>query len=141
MDAVTGSGKVTLFWVGVPQMRNVPRYETRYKLVNTIIREEAEKRPDKVRYIDTAALLAGPDGGYSDYLTRFDGSVVRVRAADGIHFERAGADRIARAVLAAMHEAFDLTSWNPDIATTTTKPAPPTTTTTTSKKKKRRRQV
>jgi uncharacterized protein len=129
MDAVTGRGTVTLFWVGIPQMRNVPRYETRYKLINTIIREEAEKRPDNVRYVDTAALLAGPDGGYSDYLTRLDGSVVRVRSGDGIHFERAGADRIARAVLAAMNEVFDLTSWRSE---------PTTTTTTTSTKKKNR---
>ena len=131
MDTVTGSGKVTLFWVGIPQMRNVPRYETRYKLINQIIQDEAEKRPDKVFFVETAALLAGPDGGYSDFIVRSDGSVVRVRAADGIHFERAGADRIAAAVLDAMHKAFDLTSWRDATTTTTT---PPTTTTTTKKR-------
>ena len=130
MDAVTGRGKITLFWIGIPQMRNVPRYENRYKLINTIVREEAEKRPDKVVYIDTAALLAGPDGGYSDFVRRIDGSVVRVRSGDGIHFERAGADRIANVVISAFHEVFDLTSWRQD-GTTTTRPLFPTTTTTT----------
>jgi hypothetical protein len=135
MDAVTGRGKITLFWIGIPQMRNVPRYENRYKLINTIVREEAVKRPDKVVYIDTAALLAGPDGGYADFVRRIDGSVVRVRSGDGIHFERAGADRIANVVIAAFHKVFDLTSWRPD-GTTTTRPlfstttAPKTTTTT-----------
>ena len=138
MDMVTGSGKVTLFWIGIPQMRNVPRYETRYKLINQIVRSEAERRPGKVIYVDTAALLAGPDGGYSDYVTRIDGSVVRVRSSDGIHFERAGADRIANAVLAAMNEVFDLTSWRNAVTTTS---LPPTTTprskTTTTTKPKR----
>ena len=129
MDEVTGSGKVTLFWIGIPQMRNVPRYETRYKMINQIVREEAEKRAGKVIYVDTAALLAGPDGGYSDYVTRLDGSVVRVRSADGIHFERAGADRIANAVLAAFNDTFDLTSWR-GVTTTTTTTKPRSTTTT-----------
>ena len=139
MDEVT-KGKVTLFWIGIPQMRNVPRYETRYKMINTIVREEAAKRPGKVYYLDTATLLAGPDGGYSDYVTRIDGSVVKVRSADGIHFERAGADRIANAVLAAFNEVFDLTSWKNGGSTTTTKPRTTTTTkpkTTTTTKPKR----
>jgi hypothetical protein len=133
MDEVT-KGKVTLFWIGIPQMRNVPRYETRYKMINQIVREEAEKRAGKVYYLDTAALLAGPDGGYSDYVTRIDGSVVKVRSADGIHFERAGADRIANAVLAAFNEVFDLTSWKTGGSTTTT--TKPRTTTTTKPKRR-----
>jgi hypothetical protein len=122
MDAVTGSGEVTLFWVGIPQMRNVTRYETRYKLVNEIIKSEAELRPGKVFFVETAALLAGADGGYADFKVRFDGTVIRLRAGDGIHFERAGADLIAGAVLKAMHEAYDLTSWQETTTTTTTAP-------------------
>jgi hypothetical protein len=126
MDEVTGSGTVTLFWIGVPQMRNVPRYETRYTLINEIIKQEAEMRPGRVFFVETASLLAGPDGGYADFITKFDGTVIRLRAGDGIHFERAGADIVASAVLAAMHEAFDLTSWQATATTTTT--APTTTT-------------
>jgi hypothetical protein len=121
MDEVTGSGDVTLFWVGIPQMRNVPRYETRYKMINEIVKSEAELRPGKVYFVETAALLAGADGGYADFKVNFDGTVIRLRAGDGIHFERAGADLIAGAVLDAMHEAFDLTSWQ-EATTTTTAP-------------------
>jgi hypothetical protein len=134
MDQVTGTGAVTLFWVGIPQMRNVTRYETRYKLINEIIRSEAELRPGKVFFIETAALLAGSDGGYADFRPRLDGTVLRLRAGDGIHFERAGADLIADSVLAAMHDAYDLTSWQTAV-TTTTVPAPTTTTTKTKAKK------
>jgi hypothetical protein len=147
MDAVTGSGQVTLFWVGIPQMRNVPRYESRYKLINDIVRQEAEIRPGRVFFVETASLLAGPDGGYADFLTRPDGSVVKVRSGDGIHFERAGADIVASAVIAAMHEAFDLTSWQTAPATTSTTASaaaatsttlgPPAPTTTTAPKKRR----
>jgi len=120
MDQVTGSGKVTLFWVGIPQMRNTVRYETRYKVINDIIRTEAEKRQGKVFFVDIAPVLTGPDGGYTDFITRSDGTVVKVRSGDGIHFERAGADVIAGVVLQAMNQAFDLTSWQKSIATTTT---------------------
>lgn len=136
MDQVTGTGKVTLFWVGIPQMRNVPRYETRYKLINEIVRTEAELRPGKVFFVETAALLAGHDGGYADFRAKLDGTVIRLRAGDGIHFERAGADLIADSVLAAMHEAYDLTAWQSDVTTTT---APPTPTTTTKPKQPKRR--
>ena len=122
MDTVTGSGEVTLFWVGIPQMRNVTRYETRYKLINEIIKSEAELRPGKVFFVETSALLAGADGGYADFKVRFDGTVIRLRAGDGIHFERAGADLIAGAVLKAMNEAYDLTSWQETTTTTTTAP-------------------
>ncbi|MEX0664973.1 MAG: DUF459 domain-containing protein [Acidimicrobiia bacterium] len=126
MDQVTGTGKVTLFWVGIPQMRNVTRYETRYKLINEIVLSEAQLRPGKVYFVETAALLAGRDGGYADFRPKLDGTVTKLRAGDGIHFERAGADLIADSVIAAMHEEYDLTSWQ-TAATITT--APPTTTT------------
>jgi hypothetical protein len=131
MDQVTASGKVTLFWVGIPEMRNVTRYETRYKLINSIIRSEAEARPGRVYFVDTVPALAGPDGGYADYITNLDGTVVRIRSGDGIHFERAGADRVATAVLAVMNQAFDLTSWRTAATTTTTSLTTTTTTTTT----------
>ncbi|MBM3670824.1 MAG: DUF459 domain-containing protein [Actinobacteria bacterium] len=137
MDSMTGTGDITLLWIGIPQMRNVTRYETRYKLINDIVKQEAAKREGRVFYVDTAALLAGPDGGYADFLVWPGGSLVKVRTGDGIHFERPGADIIANAVLAALNEAFDLTSWQrtgPTTSTTSTSTTsttlPPTTTTT-----------
>ena len=41
MDVVTGDGKATLFWVGLPPMRNTERYETRYQIINDIVKSEA----------------------------------------------------------------------------------------------------
>jgi len=119
MDSVTGNGKTTLFWVGIPPMRNFERYDTRYVHINDIIKSEAELRPGKVVFVDTASVLSPFGGGYADYLENPDGSIVQVRAGDGIHFTRAGGDRIAEAVLAAMRSTFDLESWKTAPSTTT----------------------
>jgi uncharacterized protein len=128
MDQVTADG-TTLFWVGIPPMRNTERFDTRYKLINEILKTEAEKRPGKVVFVDIESVLSPFGGGYADYLENPDGTVVQVRAGDGIHFTRAGGDRIAAAVIAAFSETFDLDSWKtaPSTTTPTTAPATPTT--------------
>ena len=69
---------------------------------------EAEQRPGKVSYIDTYETFAGPGGGYAEYLERPSGGVVKVRASDGVHFERAGGEIIARRVLRELNRLFDL---------------------------------
>lgn len=132
MDLITAKG-TTIFWVGIPPMRNAERFETKYRLINDIARTEAERRPGNVVYVDTVPALSSPGGGYADYLGNLDGAIVQVRAGDGIHFTRAGGDRIAAAVLAAMRATFDLESWQQ--APTTTVPPVTTTTTRTAKPK------
>jgi hypothetical protein len=131
MDSVTANGKTTLFWTGIPPMRNTERFDTRYKLINQVVASEARKRPGKVVWVDTEAVLSPFGGGYADYLENPDGTIVQVRAGDGIHFTRAGGDRIAAAVLAAMSQTFDLESWKTAPVTTTTTATAPSTTSTT----------
>jgi hypothetical protein len=128
MDTITANGQTTLFWVGLPPMRNTQRYETRYRLINEIVQAEAARRKGKVVFIDTTSVLSPPGGGYADYLTNADGSVVQVRTGDGIHFTREGGDRVAALVVKTMRDTFDLDSW---MNTTTT--APPTTAPTTTR--------
>ena len=36
---------------------------------------------------------------------------MKVRAGDGVHFDAAGGDLIAREVLKQLNKLFDLTSW------------------------------
>src|SRR6185295_11146192 len=79
MDAVTGDGKATLFWVGLPPMRNTERYETRYQIINDMVESEAALRKGRVVFVDTTRTLSPPEGGYADYLATADGSVVQVR--------------------------------------------------------------
>jgi hypothetical protein len=124
MDALTGSGETTLFWVGIPPMANGERFDTRYTIINEIFEEEAKKRPGEVAFVDTVPILSAFGGGYTEYLALDDGSVVQVRATDGIHFTREGGDLIAAEVLETMNKTFDLDSWkNAGSSTTsTTKP-------------------
>jgi hypothetical protein len=120
MDQVTGDGKRNLFWVGIPLVREGSRIEG-YTLINDIVRSEAAKRPGKVEFVDTFPVLADANGAYADYLLNPDGTVVQVRAGDGIHFTRAGGDRIASAVTARMLDVFDLTTTTTTPTTSTTK--------------------
>jgi hypothetical protein len=83
-----------------------------FDLINRIIYQEAKKRPLGTLYVDTYLRFADPKtGGYAEYLPRPDGTLVKVRSGDGVHFEPAGGDIIARLVLKALNQHFDLTSW------------------------------
>lgn len=120
MDELTGKGKRKLFLIGAPIIRNVERSETRYRIINGIYKSEAAKRPGLVSYIDIYDMFRGAGGSYVDYLTNRDGSVVQVRAGDGVHFTREGGNRIAQKILTQLLRVYDLTSWRKDVATTTT---------------------
>jgi hypothetical protein len=61
--------------------------------------------PGQVFYLDIEAAELGPDGGYPSSYVALDGSVVRLRKADGWHFCPEGAERLATEVnrLAVVH--------------------------------------
>jgi hypothetical protein len=121
MDTITGiTSHPRLFMVGIPPVRDMARFTGDYTIINRIYAAQAAARRGRVYYVDTVASLGAPGGGYTDFLANADGTVVQVRTADGIHFTRAGGDRIAGAILAAMRQAFDLDSWRTGGSTTTT---------------------
>ncbi len=109
MDEITAQGRF-LVWIGAPIVRNAAE-SRRFELLNTIYLSEAEKRPGRVAFVDTYTLLQDSRGRYADFLPDASGTLVRVRALDGIHYAGAGADLIAHQVLARLELAFDLTSW------------------------------
>jgi hypothetical protein len=120
MDVITASGDRVLLWMGAPITRNEERSETRYRIVNDIYREEAAKRPGRVFYVDIYDRFRTPEGGYSDFIDD-----VQVRTPDGVHFSRAGGDRIADLLLDLLGGIFDLVSWKARSVTTTLPPASP----------------
>jgi hypothetical protein len=75
------------------------------------VQAEAREREGRATFIDTYTMFAGDDGGYTQYLPTPSGGHVKVRADDGVHFEREGGDMIARVVLRELNREFDLTSW------------------------------
>jgi hypothetical protein len=112
MNAITRTGAFVV-WIGLPITRSEAQ-TLRFDAINAIVNAEARKRPGRAVYVDTYnAFAASATGGYTEYIDDPGGSgrVIKVRAADGVHFEREGGDIIARQVLKELNQVFDLTSW------------------------------
>jgi uncharacterized protein len=109
MDTVTSRGGY-LVWIGLPISRDSEQ-TLRYDLINSIAQTEAAKRKGRVSYLDTYFFFAGEDGGYAQYVEDASGKLVKMRADDGVHFERAAGDLIADEVLERLAERYDFTSW------------------------------
>jgi uncharacterized protein len=109
MDTVTSRGGY-LVWIGLPISRDSEQ-TLRYDLINTIVQTEAAKREGRVSYLDTYFFFAGEDGGYAQYVEDAAGKLVKMRADDGVHFERPAGDLIADKVVDRLGEAYDFTSW------------------------------
>jgi uncharacterized protein len=109
MDTITRSGGY-LVWIGLPISRDSEQ-TLRFDVMNSIAQTEAAKRPGRVAYLDTYFFFAGDNGGYAQYVEDPTGKLVKMRADDGIHFERPAGDLIAAKVLDKLEERYDLTSW------------------------------
>ena len=109
MDEATQRGAY-LVWIGLP-ITDDAEQTGRFDTINAIVQSEAAKRPDRVSYLDTYFFFAGDDGGYAQYVADPSGKLVKMRADDGVHFERPAGDLIAREVLHRLNQRFDLTSW------------------------------
>ena len=109
MDTISRTGGHTI-WIGLPITRNTAQTQ-RFDIVNAVVQQEAKKREGKATYLDTYTTFAGDDGGYAEYLQDASDRTVKVRAGDGVHFERVGGDMIARIVVRRLNELYDLTSW------------------------------
>jgi uncharacterized protein len=110
MDTVIGRGGFIVY-IGMPIVSSSSESHD-FDLLNRIVYQEAKKRPRGALYVDTYLRFADPKtGGYAEYLPRPDSTLVKVRSGDGVHFEPAGGDIIARLVLKALNQRFDLTSW------------------------------
>ena len=109
MDTVTRRG-AQLVWIGLPISRDAEQ-TLRYDVINAIVQTEAAKRKGRVAYLDTYFFFAGADGGYAQYVEDSTGKLVKMRADDGVHFERPAGDLIADKVLERLGERYDFTSW------------------------------
>ena len=109
MDMINRAGALVV-WIGLPQTQSSEQTQ-RFDVVNAVVQREARKREGRAVFVDTYTMFAGDDGGYAEYLPNAAGKLVKMRAGDGVHFEREGGDRIAREVLKALNKTYDLTSW------------------------------
>jgi hypothetical protein len=109
MDTVTRDGAY-LVWLGLPITRD-EQQTLRFDVINSILQTEAAKRKGRVSYLDTYFFFAGENGGYAQYIEDSTGKLVKMRADDGVHFERPAGDLIAQKVLERLEERYDFTSW------------------------------
>ena len=98
-----------MVWLGLP-ITNDGGQSRRWQVINEAILAEAEERPGKAAYVDMYGLLS-EDGAYAPYLPDDDGRLVKVRADDGVHLERAGGDIVADQVVRELRRVVDLWSW------------------------------
>jgi len=76
-----------------------------------VVAQEIAKRPTTAAFIPTDLLLAGSNGGFSQYLMLSSGEMVDARAPDGVHLSEAGGQIVAQKIVEQLYKAFDLTSW------------------------------
>ncbi len=84
-----------LYWVGLPPMRSAD-YQAHMRLLDESFRKACAALPNAV-YLPTTAVLGGPSGEFTSYLT-VDGKRTLVRRGDGCHCTMAGAKLVAEMV-------------------------------------------
>ena len=109
MDSVTRQGAY-LVWIGLPISHDAQQ-TLRFDVINAIVQSEAAKRAGRVTYLDTYFFFAGANGGYAQYVEDSAGKLVKMRADDGVHFERPAGDLIAHKVLDRLEQHYDFTAW------------------------------
>jgi uncharacterized protein len=96
--------KIPLVWVGLPILRS-ERLSGDALAFNEFYRAYAEK--SGATYIDIWEAFADEAGQYSAYGPDINGQTMRLRAADGIHFTKAGARKLAHFVEPAIRHNLD----------------------------------
>ena len=87
--------KIPLVWVGLPILKSA-RLSADALAFNEFYRAYAEK--SGATYIDIWEAFADEAGQYSAFGPDINGQTVRLRAADGVHFTKAGARKLANFV-------------------------------------------
>ncbi len=99
VDSVLGvlkSLKVPVYWLELPPMANSARDEV-MRLISSIHRERAAAAG--VRFVEIRKVFSKQDGSYTDSGESVEGRFRRLRSRDGVHFLRAGNDKVARILL------------------------------------------
>jgi hypothetical protein len=96
--------KIPLVWVGLPILRS-ERLSADALAFNEFYRAYAEK--SGATYIDIWEAFADEAGRYSAFGPDINGQTMRLRAADGVHFTKAGARKLAHFVEPAIRHNLD----------------------------------
>jgi hypothetical protein len=92
MIAALKSKGVPIVWVGLPAIRGT-KSTSDMSYLDELYRERAEKAG--IVYVDIWDGFVDDEGRYAVQGPDFEGQVRRLRAADGVHFTKAGAVKLA----------------------------------------------
>lgn len=84
--------RIPLLWVGLPPVRN-ERVSKDFIALNDLYRDRVQKAGGV--YVDIWEAFVSDENRYTPVGPDVDGQVTRLRAADGVHFTRAGARKAA----------------------------------------------
>jgi hypothetical protein len=90
--AALKSAGVPVFWVGLPSIRG-PKSTSDMQYLNDLYRARVEKA--SANYIDVWDGFIDESGRFVPQGPDFEGQTRRLRAADGVHFTKAGARKLA----------------------------------------------
>ncbi len=97
MDVLVAGNVKQALWLGLPDMRE-PNLQRHIEEANRIARAQIQAR-SRIAYFDTQRLLSREPGKFSSYVLGKNGMPIHVRAQDGIHLQRAGAEMLAREIV------------------------------------------
>ncbi len=98
MDKLTARSEQRVIWLELPPMRD-SRLNDDIALINKLVADEAGQR-SQVDFYPAAELFSRRPGTFSMHVAGPDGMPLRVREADGVHLNRAGADLLADRLIA-----------------------------------------
>ncbi len=101
-----GENSAEVFWVGLPVVGNT-RFEPSYRIITDVQRRAVRKAGAK--FIDIHELTQFGTGEFA-MSGKIDGQVVKMRAADKVHFTLPGYDVVARAVLDDLVDIINATN-------------------------------
>ena len=113
VDGVTrelNAAGIYVVWIGLPIPAG-PGFRRSFPVVNKVQRSVAAAHPRTAAFVDTWHMLDDKHGRYTDYLRNASGRLVLMRARDGVHYQPAAGDLIARTILRRLNQVYDLTSW------------------------------
>ncbi len=94
LDILWASGVQRVIWVGLPDMRD-PALQAHAERVNHMVRGLLLNEP-RATFFETQSRLSREPGTFTMYILGPNGMPIHVRASDGIHLSRPGADLLAR---------------------------------------------
>jgi hypothetical protein len=95
MIAALKSKGVPVIWVGLPAVRG-PRATSEMSYLDDLYHARADK--DGIVYVDIWDGFVDENGRYTVQGPDFEGQIRRLRASDGVHFSKVGADKLAHYV-------------------------------------------